>query len=267
MTPRDVPDVPLRLELRFELSGSPEQVWDAIATAEGISSWFLRTALDGREGGAIVTYMGEGASSPGEITGWDPPRRFAYSEPDWASLSGHEGAPVTPMVSEFLVEAQSGGTSVVRVVTSAFGTGADWEQEFFDGMRETWEPFFSHLELYLSEFAGRHAAFLEAGKEQDAPADAVWQAMTRDLGIPDQVGKPVDLRGMSGALYRLRDRHALVRVSDPYPGYAALWCGESGPERSFAEVHAYLFHPDAENYVEREQPGWKAWLGGLEESA
>ena len=31
------PDVPLRMELTFELPGTPEQVWDAIATANGIS--------------------------------------------------------------------------------------------------------------------------------------------------------------------------------------------------------------------------------------
>ena len=262
------PDVPLRLEMRFELAASPEQVWDAIATAEGISSWFLPTELDGREGGAIVTHMGEDASSPGEVTGWDPPRRLVYSEPDWAALTGHEGADVTPLVSEFLVEAQSGGTTVVRVVSSAFGTGAQWEQEFFDGMRAGWEPFFSRLELYLTDFAGQYAAFMEAGLVRETgSSEQLWRAMSSDLGLPDQVGKPVELRGMTGSLRRIQNRHALVRVTDPYPGYAALWCDDMPDGGWFAQVHAYLFHPDAGNYVEREQPGWKAWLGGLEESA
>jgi uncharacterized protein YndB with AHSA1/START domain len=254
--------------MRFELAASPEQVWDAIATAEGISSWFLPTELDGREGGAMVTHMGEDASSPGEVTGWDPPRRLVYSEPDWAALTGHEGADVTPLVSEFLVEAQSGGTTVVRVVSSAFGTGAQWEQEFFDGMRAGWEPFFSHLELYLTDFAGQYAAFMEAGLVRETgSSEQLWRAMSSDLGLPDQVGKPVELRGMTGSLRRLQNRHALVRVTDPYPGYAALWCEDTPDGGWFAQVHAYLFHPDAGNYVEREQPGWKAWLGGLEESA
>jgi uncharacterized protein YndB with AHSA1/START domain len=262
------PDVPLRLEMRFELAASPEQVWDAIATAEGISSWFLPTELDGREGGAIVTHMGEDASSPGEVTGWDPPRRLVYSEPDWAALTGHEGADVTPLVSEFLVEAQSGGTTVVRVVSSAFGTGAQWEQEFFDGMRAGWEPVFSQLELYLTDFAGQYAAFMEAGLVRESgSSEQLWRAMSSDLGLPDQVGKPVELRGMTGSLRRLQNRHVLVRVTDPYPGYAALWCDDMPDGGWFAQVHAYLFHPDAGNYVEREQPGWKAWLGGLEESA
>jgi uncharacterized protein YndB with AHSA1/START domain len=267
MTSNPTPDVPLRLEMQFELPGTPEQVWHAIATAEGISSWFLRTELEGRVGGAILTHMGEGTSSPGEVTGWDPPRRLEYAEPDWAKLTGHEGAPVTPLVSEFLVEAQSGGTTVVRVVSSAFGTGADWEQEFFDGMRDGWEPFFTHLDLYLREFAGQHAAFLEVAREQDVPSAAMWRALTGDLGLPDQAGKPVELRGMSGHVHRIARTHVLVRLADPYPGYAAVWCDDSGPGKSFAQIHACLFHPEAGNYVEREQPGWKAWLDGLTISA
>src|SRR5688572_2891023 len=110
------PDVPLRLELTFEMPGPAADVWGAIATANGISSWFLRTDLEEREGGSIVTHMGDDASSPGTVTGWDPPRRFAYEEPEWAALSGHDVDSVTPLATEFLVEAQSGGTCVVRVV-------------------------------------------------------------------------------------------------------------------------------------------------------
>ena len=88
MTPN--PDIPLRLEMTFELPGTPEQLWDAIATAQGVSAWFMPTDLEEREGGAIVTHMGE-ESSPGIVTGWDPPLRFAYEEPDWAALAGHAG--------------------------------------------------------------------------------------------------------------------------------------------------------------------------------
>ena len=41
---------------------------------------------------------------------------------------------VTPIATEFLIEAASGGTCVVRIVTSAYGSGADWENEFFTEM-------------------------------------------------------------------------------------------------------------------------------------
>ena len=263
MTSPQVPDVPLRLEMTFEVPGTPDQVWDAIATGEGISSWFIPTELEGREGGALVISMGEDMTSTGEVTGWDPPRRLEYVEPEWAKLSGHEGAEVTPLVSEFLVEARSGGTCVVRVVSSAFGTGADWEQEFLDEMREGWEPFFTNLDLYLRDFAGQRAVLLEVGRQVTVPVADLWSALAGDLGLPDEVGKPADLRGLSGHVHRVADTHVLVRLTDPYPGYARVWCFGAAPETSFAQVHAYLFHPEAGNYVEREGPGWKSWLDGL----
>jgi uncharacterized protein YndB with AHSA1/START domain len=59
------PDVPLRVEFSVELPGAPEQLWNAIATADGISSWFLPTDLESRLVGTIVTHMGETSSTAG----------------------------------------------------------------------------------------------------------------------------------------------------------------------------------------------------------
>ena len=73
------PDVPLRLEFEIEVPGTPEQVWDALATAAGISAWFLPTDSDERLGGRLVTHMGP-EDTPADIVGWDPPHRFAYEE-------------------------------------------------------------------------------------------------------------------------------------------------------------------------------------------
>lgn len=127
------PDTPYRFELELTVSATPEQVWDAIASADGISAWMLPTELDPREGGAVKFHMGPDGASEGTVTAFEPTRRIAYEE-DWATLVGHAGADVTPLVTEFLVEARSGGTCVVRVVSSAYGTGADWENEFWGEM-------------------------------------------------------------------------------------------------------------------------------------
>ena len=108
------PDKPLRVEIEVEIAGTPQQVWEAIASAEGISSWFLPTEFEPRQGGAVVTHMGDDDSSPAWITAWDPPRRLVYDEPKWAELAGHPDALVSPLTTEFLVEARSGGTCVVR---------------------------------------------------------------------------------------------------------------------------------------------------------
>jgi uncharacterized protein YndB with AHSA1/START domain len=255
------PDVPLRMELAFELPGTPEQVWGAIATATGISSWFLPTDLEEHEGGKIVTHMGE-TTSPGEVTGWDPPRRFSYVEPDWAGLAGHEGEPVTPLATEFLIEAQSGGTCVLRVVTSAFGTGADWEQEFFEEMEKGWRPFFDRLRLYLADFPGQHATPLDVSHTVKGRAGPVFAAMRQSLGLAE-VGQSFDARGLTGTVQRIGAEDALVRVTDPVPGFLAFAAWDSSEDEASAVVQAQLFSEDAPALVERERPGWQEWLRTL----
>jgi uncharacterized protein YndB with AHSA1/START domain len=255
------------MELTFEMPGTPAQVWDAIATANGISAWFLRTDLEEREGGAICTHMGEDESSPGTVTEWDPPRgrepgRFAYAEPDWAGLSGHEGAPVTPLATEFLVEARSGGTCVIRVVSSAFGTGADWEREFFDEMERMWRPFFDRLRLYLAHFPGQRVTPLEAAAEFPGTPVAVWSAMRRALGV-EEVGQTLDIRGLTAQVERIDDVQLLLRLTGPVPGLLAFVAFGIGDDAARAVVQGHLFSADAAAFVEREQPAWKAWLENL----
>ena len=56
-------------------AGHARQVWDAIATANGISAWFLRTDLEEREGGAICTSTWARTDHrPAPSPAWDPPR-------------------------------------------------------------------------------------------------------------------------------------------------------------------------------------------------
>ena len=255
------PAVPYRMEVSVEVAGTPEQVWDAIATGGGISSWFLPTVVEEREGGAIVLALG-GDSSTGTITGWDPPRRFAYEEPDWAPLTGHEGAAVTPLVTEFLVEAGPGGTCIVRVVSSAFGTGADWELEFFANMEIGWTPFFHHLRLYLGHFAGQQTTRLSVLIALRGDPGPTVSAMRQALGIGD-AGQAVDTHGLLGRVERSSEDHLLLHLTHPAPGYMAFFAYASGAGTSGAQIEGYLFSPDALAYVEREMPTWKAWLESL----
>jgi uncharacterized protein YndB with AHSA1/START domain len=259
------PDVPLRFELSIELPGTAEQVWDALATADGISAWFLPTDVEEGEGGAVLFHMGP-TDSAGRITGWDPSRRLAYEEADWANLSGHDDAPVTPLATEFLIEARSGGTCVVRVVSSAFGTGADWEQEFFDEMGEGWAPYFEHLRVYLEHFPGQTATPFNVEADVKAPPAAVADAMAAALGLsPATVaGDPVDLRGLPGVVERIGEQHVLARITDEVPGYFAFFAYRKGDGVAAANITGYLFSDRAPAYVVSEEAGWKAWLDRLE---
>ena len=159
MTNPDQPDQPDRVEHRmertYEVAATPEQVWDAIATADGISAWMVPTRLDPQIGGEVSFDLG-GFTSTGVVTDYTPNHRFAYEEPwpiadevgavpaamvEWFNSIGvplsevHHGLlSVTPIATEFLIESASGGSCVIRIVTSAYGSGADWENEFFAEM-------------------------------------------------------------------------------------------------------------------------------------
>lgn len=257
------PDAPLRMEFEVEVPGSPEQVWDAIATADGISSWFLRTELEEREGGAIVTYMGEDMSSPGTVTGWDPPRRLRYEEPDWAELTGHDPATTTPLVTEFLVEASSGGTCVVRVVSSAFGSGAEWEREFFEMMEKSWRPFFDRLRFYLDHFPGQRASLLSVERMFETAADEAWPVMLRALGNPE-TGQAFGFRDHEGTVEHMSEGMLLVRLTAPVPGFLSIAAYGLTDGRTTVAVGGQLFSEDAASYVEREQQAWKDWVDSLD---
>ena len=262
------PDVPLRFELTIEVPGPPEQVWDALATANGISSWM--TPTDGEEGlgGTLVFHMGEGEgeSSPAEITAWERPTRVAYIEPDWATLMGQDkDAAVTPLATEFLVEATSGGTCIVRVVTSAFGTGADWEQEFFDEMGKGWTPFFQHLRLYLTHFPGQTVTPFNVVAEKKGSAEVVLSAMRDALGLADG-NIQVSAHGLEGEVEvdQLSDaHHMMLRLGGSVPGYLALYAYDRGDGVTGANVSGYLFSDGAPAHVDRARARWQAWLDAL----
>lgn len=254
------PDVSHHFELELTVTGTPEQVWQAIATAEGISSWMTPATFEPQVGAAVAFDMGPDATSHGKVTAVEPGRRIAYEE-YWDALTGHEGADVTPLVTEFLIEARSGGTCVVRVVTSAFGTGADWENEFWDEMNIGWAPMLDNLRLYLASFPGQHATSLWAGTTVAAtPEESV--ATIRAAIIGDADGEGVSARGITGHFERSMDRHFLVRIEGPVPGF--LSCTSFGDDAgSGVHLQGYLFGDDAPAYVEREQPQWQAWLDGV----
>ena len=153
MTNPDQPDrVEHRMERTYEVAATPEQVWDAIATADGISAWMVPTQLDPRVGGEVSFDLGEFVSR-GVVTDYTPNHRFAVEEPwpvaDDMPTAHHDLSSLTPIATEFLIESASGGSCVIRVVTSAYGSGADWENEFFAQMIADLIPILDNLATHL----------------------------------------------------------------------------------------------------------------------
>jgi len=128
------------------------------------------TQLDPRIGGEVSFDLG-GYVSRGAITDYSPNRRFAYEEPwpisadaipadmaEWFDSNGvalsdvrRDLPSVTPLATEFLIQSASGGSCVLRVVSSSYGTGADWEHEFFAEMVAGWSELLDKLAAHLGE--------------------------------------------------------------------------------------------------------------------
>ena len=83
-------------------------------------------------------------TATGKVTVWEPPTRFVHLG---------SGAAGNPLAYEWQVEARSGGTCLVRLVTSGFLSEADWQAEY-DSTAEGWKLFLNNLRLYLMHFAG-----------------------------------------------------------------------------------------------------------------
>ena len=81
--------------VEIEVPGSPEEVWAAISTGPGITSWFMPTEVEEREGGAIRCAFAPGMESISTVTAWEPPRRYATE----STYLGPEGP---PLASELL---------------------------------------------------------------------------------------------------------------------------------------------------------------------
>jgi uncharacterized protein YndB with AHSA1/START domain len=161
------------VQAKVEVPGTPEEVWQAIATGPGISSWFVPTRVEEHEGGAVTANFGPGMASVATIMAWDPPRRFTAESRDMGP-----GAP--PVATEWTVEARSGGVCVVRVVHRWFASADDWDQQF-EGTEHGWVAFFRILRLYLAHFRGnRRFAFQLMGVGPDPSAKA-WEALTGSL--------------------------------------------------------------------------------------
>src|ERR1051325_2293488 len=118
------PDGRRSISVEVEVPGTPEAVWQAIATGPGISAWFVPTEVEEREGGAVRSSFGPGMDSLSRITTWDPPHRFVADSRD-------DLGPDDPTVAtEWTVEAKAGGTCIVRVTHAWFLDDDRWDAQY-----------------------------------------------------------------------------------------------------------------------------------------
>jgi len=249
------------VQVEVEVPGTPEEVWQAIATGPGISSWFVPAELEERDGKAVAMKLnfGPGLEPRSALTVWDPPRMFAAQGESWG------GAP--PIATEWSVEARAGGVCIVRIVHSLFASTDDWDNQL-EGAKSGLSGFLRTLRIYLTHFRGQRSAITQfvapvAGTEAD-----VWETLTAALGlkgssVAQRWTAPAGVPPLSGVVeYVTRSPYdALLRLDKPGPGVAALGAFSfPGGGPTMVAINFYLYGDQAAETVARETPLWQAWL-------
>jgi uncharacterized protein YndB with AHSA1/START domain len=248
------------VQVEVEVPGTPEQVWEAIASGPGVSAWFVPTDIDARVGGKIISHFGPGMDATATITEIDVPHRLVADCPDFA-----QGGPT--VATEWIVEAKDGGTCVVRVVHSLFASTDDWDNQL-TGVETGWPAFFRILRLYLTHFAGQPSALVQAAGMSPVGEAATFDALAGSLGLTGAaIGEtrtaPAGGPALSGVVEDFREGahpYALLFLEKPQAGAAALNICPMG-EQSYMVISLYLYGPNAAATKAEIEPQWNAWLG------
>jgi uncharacterized protein YndB with AHSA1/START domain len=240
-------------EVEVDVPGTPEEIWQAIATGPGVTLWFTRMEIEGFVGGKVVADPNQPVAST--VTAWEPPRRFAYAYPEAAG----------PHAWEFTIEAQDGGTCKVRLVDSFFVTDGDWSNEI-PTAPDGWKWAFDFLVVNQTYFPGQLGASAQAMWPISGSFAESWNAMRAALGLPTlTVGEVVrtsgsDIPTLSGRVVSADERVGIVKAEQPAAGLAWLATGGGTEDQSLAMIHINFFGPDAETVAAREQAFWQEWL-------
>jgi uncharacterized protein YndB with AHSA1/START domain len=240
------------IRLEAEVPGTPEQVWEAVATGPGITSWFVPAQVEGRVGGRVAMSFGPGMDTAGVVTAWEPPHRFAYRS---------DGM---PLAYEYTVEARDGGTCIVRLVNSGFGEGAEWDAEI-GGMEAGWRLFLNNLRLYLTHFPGQAAVPVLVNGTATGGVAGAWPRLLDGLGLKgapaegDEVVTGDPAPHLAGVADRVADGMLTVVAEEPAPA-VALFAVEGAGDGVATSFYCYFFGPAAAAAAAGADPVWRAWM-------
>jgi hypothetical protein len=229
---------PFEIRRAVSLPAPPEQVWEAVATGDGLAAWFMPMELD---------------PDSSMVTSWEPGRRLTVRTPPEKDGAFH--------TFDYRLEPAGPASTMLRFLHHGF-TGDAWGEHFEAATGSGWDMYLHTLGQYLTHFPGRPAVYLEAeAPPASAEADA-WTLLITALGLsdPPELGAAVHLalpgvgavEGIvdyaSPTFVGLRAPLALIR----FHGRALLGMPVA------VSQHTYLTTFD----VDSASRGWEAWLAG-----
>lgn len=220
------------------LPATPEQVWEAVATAAGNAAWLFPNEIDSDGRGT---------------TAWDPPRHFAIRQEqgDWFNAI------------EFVIEGREGSTSVLRYAHSGIFVD-DWDSQYDAAQAHT--DFYLHtLSEYLQYFNGRAVTYIgEAPAGIQGPLSSVspdgFRRLQQALGLAAHLGEgdsvrltPQDLEPIDGVLDYRRPNFLGIRTADALYRFFG--------RNAFGAPVAMSIHMFADGIEpEKTKQSWQRWL-------
>ena len=248
------------IEVEVEVPGTPEAVWEALATGPGISSWFYPTDVEERVGGVLAYHTGSKMDSPATVTVWDPPHRFSHEGRD----CGPGGPPTT---TEWTIEPRQGGRCLVRVVHSLVAGLDDWDDQL-ESWEAGWPQVLAIMGLYLGHFRRQRTSIVRVIGATDGSAQDAWEALAGELNVAGlspgdrwafAVSGAAGLAGVFEESRAGRQPYAVIRLDRPAPGTAALSAYKIA-DRATVTLSIYFYGDEAPATAAREEAALQAWM-------
>jgi uncharacterized protein YndB with AHSA1/START domain len=161
------------------LAAAPEEIWRAVAEADGLTRWFCtHAAVDAGLGGALRVAWGAPPDGEGaRITLWEPLRHLRTED------TSHG----LPVAVDFELETR-GGTTLLRVVQSGF---AD-DDPTWDSTDRGWDLFLGNLRLAVERGRGLPCLHLFAMPSHALSPSAAWDRLLGPAGLGLAPGEAPD---------------------------------------------------------------------------
>jgi uncharacterized protein YndB with AHSA1/START domain len=140
----------------IEIAAPPADVWRALTEGEELARWFAVAAevVPGEGGCWKVSWDESPLMELGRFVVWQPDKHLRLGS------SGDRDDHYSKLVQDFELVALDGGTrTLLRVVTSGFGSDASWDDEF-EGTKNGWAVFVRNLRHYLERHRGQRCRSL-----------------------------------------------------------------------------------------------------------
>ena len=242
-----------------ETPGTVEEVWRAISTDAGLSSWFTRSEFEmGADGQPtrLLVHFGLGMDSAATITEWNAPHGFAVTSDEFI-----RGGPEVATV--WRIEEGEGESCVVSVEHSLF-EDSDAYDAHIEATEAGWPAFFRILQLYMTLYRGQPCTLMELTGPTSAGSQ-LWENLSTALGFAgaapgERFAAPEGGMDFAGEVYSTPDETEIIlHIDEPTRGAVHLFVW-TADEESLLSVRFYLYGEDAAEVVSREEPRWRSWM-------